>query len=79
MTNYTPNKHSTKLANQLYQPSIETLAANVHTIGSSLPDYFNNLGAELSVSNADDLIHVLIAAEDAVRKLRVRLAQEVEE
>ena len=72
------NTFNKKAAVLLYQPALETLTDNVHTIGTSLPDYFNALGAELSVSNADDLIHVLIAAEDAVRKLRIRLAQEVE-
>jgi len=66
------------LARRLYQPSVETVAANVHTIGTSLVDYFNALAVDLNLSNTDDLLHALAASEVAVRKLRVRLVADIE-
>jgi hypothetical protein len=70
--------HDKKLAIQLYQVSTQTIAGNVHTIGIALIDYFNALSADLSLSNCDDLLHALVAAETAARKLRLRLVADAE-
>ena len=57
---------------------IELLVDNVNSIGLSVNSLFMGQAAELSVNSCDDLLHALSAAESAVRKLRVRLAQEGE-
>ena len=55
---------------------IELLVDNVNTIGLSVNALFMVQTTALSVDSCDDLLHALSAAETAVRKLRVSLAQE---
>jgi hypothetical protein len=57
---------------------IELLVDNVNSIGLSVNALFMIQTTALSVDSCDDLLHALSAAETAVRKLRVRLAQEGE-
>jgi hypothetical protein len=58
-----------------FQP-IELLIDNVNTIGLSVSSLFIDQATALSVDSCDNLLHALSAYETAVRKLRVRLAQE---
>lgn len=55
---------------------IELLVDNVNSIGLSINALFMAQTTALSVDSCDDLLHALSAAETAVRKLRVSLAQE---
>ncbi len=57
---------------------IELLVDNANSIGLSVNALFMAQTTSLSVNSCDDLLHALSAAETAVRKLRVRLAQEGE-
>jgi hypothetical protein len=55
---------------------IELLVDNVDSIGLSVSSLFIGQATTKSVRSCDDLLHALSAAKTAVRKLRVRLAQE---
>lgn len=55
---------------------IDLLVDNVNSIGLSVSSLFMVQTTAMSVESCDDLLHALSAAETAVRKLRVRLAQE---
>ena len=57
---------------------IELLEHTVNSVGLSVCSLFIGQANELSVNSCDDLLHGLSAAQTAVRKLRVRLAQEGE-
>lgn len=55
---------------------IELLVDNVNSIGMSVNSLLVRQATSPSVNSCDDLLHALSAFETAVRKLRVRLAQE---
>ena len=55
---------------------IELLVDNVNSIGLFINSLFIAQDTVPSVDSCDDLLHALSAAKTAVRKLRVRLAQE---
>ena len=57
---------------------IELLEHTVNSIGLSVCSLFMGQATALSVNSCDDLLHGLSAAQTAVTKLRVRLAQEGE-
>lgn len=60
------------------QPPIHVLANHVSATGMAINALFLQQTGDPSVSSCDDLLHALNAAETAVRKLRVKLAQEGE-
>ena len=58
------------------QPVIHVLVTHINTTGKAINDLFVQQKGTPSVSECDALLHALSAYETAVRKLRVRLAQE---